>query len=148
MSKYTITLNWQNTDLNNFTYDHYNRDHSVNFGGDQKLKNSSAPEYKGSVNASNPEELLGAAVASCHMLTFLAIASKSQINVKEYTCRAEAILDKKENGKMAVTEINLFPEIVFYGDKQPDSEQLKKMHEKAHHNCFIAQSIESKVNVF
>lgn len=148
MSKYTITLNWENSDLDNFTYDHYNRDHIVNFGGDQVLKNSSAPEYKGSTNASNPEELLAAAVASCHMLTFLAIATKTGIKVSRYACRSEAILDKKENGKMAVTTINLFPEIVFYGDKQPDAEQLKKMHEKAHHNCFIAQSIESKVNVF
>ncbi len=156
MSKYEISLSWQNKDKKNneknnsesFTYESYDRDHYINFGGNQKLLNSASPEYLGSKSASNPEELLAAALASCHMLTFLAIASKSGYAVASFTCKAEAILAKKENGKIAVTEINLYPAIGFIGEKIPDKALLEKMHAKSHANCFIAQSIQSKVNIF
>ena len=147
MSTYTINLEWTNSDLDNFTYDHFNRDHRIDLGGDQQIVNSASPEYKGSGKTTNPEELLAAALASCHMMTFLAIATKSNIKVREYCCRAEALLEKNENGKMAVTKIDLFPVIDFYGDKIPSPEELKKLHEKAHANCFIAQSIKSEVVV-
>jgi peroxiredoxin-like protein len=148
MNKYSITLDWHNSNLEDFSYDNFKREHTINFSGEQELINSASPEFKGSDKTTNPEELLAAALASCHMLTFLAITSKKGIKVSRYACRAEALLNKKENGKMAVTEINLFPEIVFYGDQQPDNELLIKLHEQAHLNCFIAQSIQSKVNIF
>ncbi len=147
MHKYEINLSWQNNNTSPFTYDTYDRNHNVDFSGNQKLLNSASPEYLGSKAASNPEELLAAALASCHMLTFLAIASKTGYNVHNYTCKAEAVLEKKENGKMAVTEINLYPLINFNGEKFPDKAQLEKMHAQSHANCFIAQSIQSKVNI-
>lgn len=147
MNSYTIHLTWENAKPDQFTYDHFSRDHQIEFSGDQSLLNSASPDYLGSSKASNPEELLAAALASCHMLTFLAIASKTGVSVGRYSCKAVARLNKKENGKMAVTEIDLYPVIEFYGEKRPDREQITKMHDQAHRNCFIAQSIESKVNV-
>ncbi len=148
MHKYEINLSWENNQNAPFTYESYDRDHYVNFGGNQKLLNSASPEYRGSPSASNPEELLAAALASCHMLTFLAIASKTGYAVSQFKCKAEALLDKKENGKLAVTEINLYPIIKFSGEKIPDPAHLEKMHAQSHANCFIAQSIQSKVNIF
>lgn len=148
MNKYSVSLKWKNNSEAAFTYDSYNRDHDVAFSGNQHLLNSASPEYKGSNNAANPEELLASALASCHMLTFLAIASKSGYHVLSYDCRAEAMLEKNENGKMAVTEINLYPTIEFTKNKIPDSAQLEKLHHQSHANCFIAQSIKSKVNVY
>jgi organic hydroperoxide reductase OsmC/OhrA len=146
MSTYTINLEWKQ-DSDDFSYEKYNRNHSISFSGNQTLKNSASPEYYGNTDMSNPEELLASALASCHMLTFLAIASKSGYNVQSYRCKAEAVLGKNDDGKMSVTEITLTPEIVYNGDKHPSDEQLKSLHEKSHKNCFIAQSLKTKVNV-
>lgn len=147
MSSHKIDLLWENKDPARLDYETYSRDHVLYFGGKQTLVNSASIEFKGTPDAANPEELLAAALASCHMLTFLAIASKTGYLIKKYSCQAEALLNKNENGKMAVTEINLRPVIEFNGEKIPNKEQLAKMHDKAHHNCFIAQSIQAKVNI-
>ncbi len=145
MSSYFIKLSWIRE--NDFSYETFNRTHDINFSGEQILKSSSAPEYLGEANKANPEEMLAAAVSSCHMLTFLAIASKSGYIVDMYQDRAEAQLHKNEEGKIAITQINLNPSIEFSGAKQPDANQLKSLHEKAHRNCFVANSIKTKVQI-
>lgn len=146
MSAYIINLEWKN-ETGDFSYEKFNRSHEITFSGDQIVHNSSAPEYFGDSTRANPEELLAAALASCHMLTFLAVASKSGYHVNNYQCKSEALMGKNAEGRISVTEINLTPAIVFSGDKRPDAEQLKGLHDKAHRNCFIAQSIQSKVNI-
>ncbi|MDO9181889.1 MAG: OsmC family protein [Bacteriovorax sp.] len=144
-NKFQIDLSWKRT--NDFLYDSFNRSHTITFSGNQILQNSAAPEYLGNSNMSNPEELLASSLASCHMLTFLAVAAKSGYIVDSYTDRATATLDKNEKGRLSVTEIDLLPMIEFSGAKLPTSEQLKSLHDKAHRNCFIANSIKAKVNI-
>ena len=146
MSTFKIKMNWKRD--SDFSYEIFNRDHQINFSGNQSLNTSAAREYFGSDEAANPEELLAASLSSCHMLTFLAVASKSGYTVDEYKTVALALLNKNDEGRMAVTEINLYPEIVFSGNKLPTDEQLKSLHDKAHRNCFIAQSLKTKVNIF
>lgn len=143
---YKIDLNWKRTTAD-FDYNTFNRNHTLQFSGEQLLRNSSAPEYLGNTDTANPEELIASALSSCHMLTFLAVASKMGYVVDSYADTAEAFLNKNEEGRFAVTEINLKPVIVFSGTKIPDADQLKSLHEKAHRNCFIANSIKSKVNI-
>ena len=145
MSTYAIDLNWRRE--TDFSYDTFNRNHTLSFSGDQILQNSSAPEYLGNSDMANPEELLASALCSCHMLTFLAIASKSGYTVDSYNDHAVATLDKNEEGRLAITTIDLHPVIVFSGDKKPTAEQLKSLHEKAHRNCFVASSLKTKVNI-
>ncbi|MGZ3788505.1 MAG: OsmC family protein [Bacteriovorax sp.] len=145
MSTFTIDLNWKRE--TEFAYDKFNRSHTLSFSGNQVLRNSSAPEYLGNTDTANPEEILAAAVSSCHMLTFLAVAAKSGYTVDTYRDHAEATLDKNEEGKPAITQIDLHPVIEFSGEKLPSAEQLKSLHERAHRNCFIANSIKTKVNV-
>ncbi len=146
MDKFIVNVDWQRS-TDNFSYDTFNRSHVIYVGGDQTVHNSAAPEFKGDSDMTNPEELLAASLGSCHMLTFLAIASKSGYIVDSYECKSEAFMGKNEAGKMSVTEIHLHPVTVFSGDKRPTAEQLKSLHDKAHANCFIAQSIHTKVNV-
>ena len=146
MDKFIIKIDWQRS-TEDFTYETFNRSHLLHVGGDQTIHNSAAPEFKGVKDTTNPEELLAASLASCHMLTFLAIASKSGYTADNYQCQAEAFLEKNTNGKMAVSKITLRPNISFSGDKFPTTDQLKSLHDKAHANCFIAQSINTLVNV-
>lgn len=146
MSSYTISLKWNKTS-EDFSYEKFNRNHDISFSGNQSLKTSAAAEYFGSNEMANPEELLASSLASCHMLTFLAVASKSGYDVLSYSCVAVATLAKNDEGRMSVTEINLKPVIDFSENKIPTSEQLISLHDKAHKNCFIAQSLKTKVNV-
>ncbi len=146
MDQFIINLDWKRT-TNDFSYDTFNRGHIISMSGNQNVRNSASPEYKGDKDMTNPEELLAASVASCHMLTFLAVASKSGYIVDTYSCKAEAFMGKNAEGRMSVTEINLHPVTFFSGEKNPTEEQLKSLHDKAHKNCFIAQSIHTKVNV-
>ncbi len=146
MESFKINTKWTRKS-NDFSFDHYNRSHAIIFSGNQLLQNSAAPAYKGDENMSNPEELLASAVSSCHMLTFLAVASKSGYTVDSYEDDAVAILEKNENNVISVTKITLHPTINFSGEKIPDEEKLKSLHEKAHKNCFIANSVKCAVDV-
>lgn len=146
MSHHEIQLTWTRQ-TPDFQYDTYDRTHSLVFAGGQKIAASSAPEYLGRAENANPEEMLAASLASCHMLTFLAVAAKSRFVVDSYLDRAVAVLEKNEDGRLAVTEIILNPKIQFSGEKVPDAEQLKALHDKAHRNCFIGNSIKARVTV-
>ncbi|ACA87581.1 OsmC family protein [Shewanella woodyi] len=125
----------------------FNRDHSVTFGSGQTVQASSAPEYKGNQERVNPEEQLLAALSSCHMLTFLTIAHLKRLPVQTYTDNASAILGKNAAGKIAIVKLVLKPEIVFQSGVDVSAEVLEKIHEKAHANCFIANSLSSEIEV-
>jgi organic hydroperoxide reductase OsmC/OhrA len=142
---FQIDLKWKRT--SEFTYELLNRNHTIKFSGNQTLNNSAAPDYLGNADMSNPEELLASALASCHMLTFLAVAAKSGYIIENYEDLARAHLEKNEEGRLAITVIDLTPVVIFGGEKKPTAEQLKSLHEKAHRNCFIANSIKSIVNI-
>lgn len=146
MSTHTATVAWKRSS-DDFAYDSYNRDHQWSFPGGQTLRASAAPDYLGDGACVNPEEAFAASVSSCHMLTFLAIAAKKRYTVDAYADSATAILDKNEDGAMAITRVELRPTIVFAGDRQPDAEGLERMHESAHKHCFIANSVKTEVVV-
>ncbi|WP_065188678.1 OsmC family protein [Shewanella woodyi] len=125
----------------------FNRDHSVTFGSGQTVQASSAPEYKGNQERVNPEEQLLAALSSCHMLTFLTIAHLKRLPVQTYTDNASAILGKNAAGKIAIVKLVLKPEIIFQSGVDVSAEVLEKIHEKAHANCFIANSLSPEIEV-
>jgi organic hydroperoxide reductase OsmC/OhrA len=132
-----LTVNWQNLPAE---AGEFCRDHSITFGSGQTIQASSAPEYKGNEHNVNPEESLLAALSSCHMLTFLAIAHLKRLAVTSYVDHATAELGKNETGKLAVTKMVLHPKVIFAEGIEVSQETLEKIHEKAHANCFIANS--------
>lgn len=146
MSEHTALLTWQRT-TPDFNYKTYDRTHSIRFSGGETMQVSSAPEYLGNSDLPNPEELMVGALSSCHMLTFLAIASNKGFIINNYTDHAVGILGKNAEGKMALTTVTLRPAVAFQEDKKPDAATLHQMHEKAHVNCFIANSVTTTVNV-
>ena len=86
-----------------------------------------------------------AALSSCHMLTFLAIAAKNRLKVLSYIDRAEGTVDKNEEGRMAITHVVLRPRVVF--DGEVDYDQLTRLHEAAHRNCFVANSLNTPIDI-
>lgn len=146
MSEHQATISWRR-ETADFAYDTYSRGHRWSFPGGQALKASAAPDFLGDAACVNPEEGFAAAIASCHMLTFLAIAAKKRYTVDSYEDAAVAILDKNADGAMAVTRVELRPKIAFSGERQPTSEDIAGIHEKAHQHCFIANSVKCEVVV-
>jgi organic hydroperoxide reductase OsmC/OhrA len=120
----------------------YAPDASARAPGKLGIQVSSAPEFRGNPAHWNPEDLLGASLATCHMLTFLALCAKARVEVKGYEDQAEAVLDTI--GKIAsVTEIRLRPVIrVAAGTSMAKVTELFK---KAHKYCFVANSVKCRV---
>lgn len=145
MSEHKITLTWKR-ETPDFNYKTYDRGHTVKFSGGSTTQVTAAPEYLGNPAIANPEELMVAALSSCHMLTFLALAAFKGIVVDHYSDEAVGVLGKNAEGKMALLEVTLRPQITF-SSNQPDADTLHQLHEKAHKECFIANSVKTEVKV-
>jgi len=145
MSEHRATIDWERGAVE-FTYDAYSRSHTWTFESGIRVDASAAPAYRGSAERVDPEEAFVAALASCHMLTFLAIASRKRIVVDHYTDAAVGILEENEDGRLAITKVTLRPRIAFEGDA-PSDEQLAKLHEQAHASCFLASSVRTRIEV-
>ncbi|MGL4614818.1 MAG: OsmC family protein [Shewanella sp.] len=141
---FNLTVNWQSTPVED---GEFCRDHSITFGSGQTITASSAPEYKGNERHVNPEESLLAALSSCHMLTFLAIAHLKRLPVLSYVDNATAELGKNSAGKLAITKMVLNPVVTFAEGVDITQDTLEKIHEKAHANCFIANSLATDIQI-
>ena len=146
MSEHTVTVEWKR-ETPDFSYQGYNRDHDWTFDAGITIRASAAPAYLGNTRCVDPEEAFVASLSSCHMLTFLAIASKKQFVVDGYHDEAVGILGKDAAGRLAITNVTLRPKVQFGGEKAPNPEELARMHEQAHHACFIANSVKTEVIV-
>jgi organic hydroperoxide reductase OsmC/OhrA len=145
MSEHKATIRW-NRGGKDFTYKGYSRDHVWVANGNE-IPASATPQYLGNPNRVDPEAALVSALSSCHMLTFLAVAAGKGFVVDSYEDEAVGHLEKNANGKFAVTRVELHPKIVFGGAKQPTAEDLDALHDKAHKECFIANSVLTEVRV-
>jgi organic hydroperoxide reductase OsmC/OhrA len=142
--EYVARLSWKRQTAD-FAYDSYNRSHVVSFGGGQALPMSAAPEFKGEAARANPEELLVAALSSCHMLTFLAIAARKRLVVDAYEDDAVGLMTKNADGKLFVSHVTLRPRVSFA--QPPPDDVVQQLHHQAHADCFIANSVRTQVTV-
>lgn len=144
MSEHIVTVDWQRGDAE-FSHEGFPRDHSWRFDGGVEVPASGAPEFLGSAERVDPEQAFVAALSSCHMLTFLAIAARKRLVVESYRDRAVGWLEKNADGKLAVTRVALRPEVRFA--EPQDAAAVAKLHERAHEHCFIANSVTTEVAV-
>ena len=132
--RYSLSLAWTGNTLDGA----YHRDAIVTSPGKPPLAVSSAPEYAGNPACWNPEDLLGSALATCHMLTFLALCAKAKVEVLGYEDPAEAVLDTVDK-VTRVTQVHLRPLIrVTRGTSMA---KVLELFEKAHKYCFVANSV-------
>ena len=146
MSEHKITLIWKRGDTP-FEYQKYPRDHTWKFEGGHEMQASAAPAYLGNAKLVNPEEAFVAALSSCHMLTFLAVACKKKFVLDEYVDEAVGHMEKNAEGKLAITRVMLRPRLKFSGDKQPTAEEIEEMNHMAHEQCFIANSVKTEITI-
>ena len=146
MSEHKVYISWKN-EGEDFSYKTYDRSHLLKFEGGTIIQASAAPDYLGKSELVNPEEAFAASLASCNMLTFLAIASMKKYMVASYEDNAVAILGKNEKLKVAVTTVYLRPNIIFKGENIPDKTTIDEMHHRAHQECFISNSVLTEIIV-
>ena len=146
MSEHKATIKWARNGAD-FGYKNYPRDHAWVFEHGMEVKASAAPQYLGNPQLVDPESAFVASLSSCHMLTFLALASNKGFVVDSYEDSAVGHVEKNPNGKLAVTRVELHPKIVYSGTKLPAPADLEWLHDKAHRECFIANSVTTEVQV-
>jgi len=146
MSEHLICVEWARKS-EDFSYEKFSRDHVWHYGNETKICASSSPDFFGNPQCLNPEQGFAASLSSCHMLTFLALCSRRNYVVDSYSDEAVAVLGKNNIGKIAIIKVELRPVVGFAPGKAPTREQFTTLHDRAHDNCFIANSYASCVEV-
>ena len=148
--RYTATVRWQR-DGATFTDRRYSRAHVWSFDGGIEVRASSSPQVVrvplSAADAVDPEEAFVASVSSCHMLFFLDYAAQAGHIVDTYEDAAVGTLGKNAAGKEYIATIVLSPRVHFSGPTQPTVEAIAALHERAHHDCYIANSVKTEITV-
>lgn len=131
---YPLSLSWTGNTLAS----PYSRSATLSNAGKASIAVSSAPEYAGDPGRWNPEDLLGSALATCHMLTFLALCAKAKVEVLAYEDHAEAVLDTVDK-VTRITRVHLRP--VIRVARGTSMAKVTDLFEKAHKYCFVANSV-------
>ena len=149
MATYTADLKWRPSEGDDFLKGRYSRGHAVSFDGGTAVPASASPHVVGkwAVEAAvDPEEMLVAALSSCHMLSFLHVARLAGFTVAAYDDHAEGVMEEIAPGRHAITKVVLHPQIA-WAAAAPGKEELERMHHEAHEICFIANSVKTRVTV-
>lgn len=113
--------------------------------GDGCIEVATPPEFpKGVPGIWSPEHLFTAAVSSCLMTTFLAVAENSKLEFTSFECKSKGKLEQVD-GKFRMSEVILEPRLVI--KHQRDRERAERILQKAESNCLITNSVKSKVTM-
>jgi organic hydroperoxide reductase OsmC/OhrA len=148
MSEHKAIVSWARTSPD-FLKGKYSREHTWTFDGGVTVPASASPTvvpapYSNPAHI-DPEEAFVAAVSSCHMLTYLYLASRQGFQVDSYRDEPIGRMTKNERGFPWVSSITLDPQIAYSGVKLPTPDDEQRLHHEAHEQCFIANSIKTEV---
>jgi organic hydroperoxide reductase OsmC/OhrA len=139
--RYAATCSWSGSTAAG--YRDYDRSHVVTAGG-HELTLSSDPAFLGDPARLNPEQLLVLAASSCQLLSFLAVAARARLDVRDYRDDATATMPE-EPRPVRLAEIVLRPHIVLAPG--PSEDRVRHLVEVAHRECFVANSLATPVRV-
>jgi organic hydroperoxide reductase OsmC/OhrA len=95
----------------------------------------------------DPEEAFVASLSSCHMLTYLYLASRQGLQVDGYLDEAVGVMTKNDKAIPWISSVTLHPRITYSGARRPTAEEEEALHHSAHEQCFIANSVKTNVVV-
>jgi organic hydroperoxide reductase OsmC/OhrA len=151
MSNHIASIHWSRgaTPPSDFAKKKYSRVHEWRFDGGAVVAAAASPSIVPPehtlASGVDPEEAFVASLSSCHLLWFLAVASKHGHVVDTYDDDAEGTLAKDASGRMAITKVTLRPRVSFVS--AVDEATVRALHEEAHASCFIAASVKTDVVV-
>ena len=134
---YNVEVNW-NTDRKGIMCSP-----ELNKDAGSCIEVATPPEFpKGIPGIWSPEHLFTAAVSSCLMTTFLAIADNSKLEFVSFSCKSKGKLEQVD-GKFIMSEIILEPTVTITDEK--DRERTERVLQKSETACLISNSIMSKI---
>jgi organic hydroperoxide reductase OsmC/OhrA len=134
-----VTVQWTgNTGTGTSGYRDYARAHEISAEGKPTLPASSDPAFRGDRARWNPEELLLAALSSCHQLAYLHLCAVAGVVVTDYVDHAEGWMEETPDGAGQFTRVILRPKVTIAAG---DPAKAKALHHEAHAKCFIARSV-------
>jgi organic hydroperoxide reductase OsmC/OhrA len=143
---YEVRLQWTGNDGEGTkTYKSYRRDHTIVCQGKPEVPASSDPSFRGDRSRYNPEELLVAALSSCHMLWYLHLCALNHITVVEYRDAASGVMRENSDGSGEFLRVLLKPAITLSAGE--DRVKARELHHEAHRLCFIARSVNFPVEI-
>ncbi len=105
---------------------------------------SAPPEFGGEPGSWTPEHFLLAAVASCYIATFKAVAKASKLEFQGIEVSADGLLEK-ETGGFRFTQISLKPTLILFDE---DARELGvRLLEKSERVCLVSRSLSSKITL-
>lgn len=147
MSNIRVTVEWERHQAV-FTDNRYLRAHRWIFDGGAQIAASSSPQIvpvpMSDAAAVDPEEAYVAALSSCHMLWFLSIAAKNGFCVNNYSDTAVGEMARNDLGKLVIAQVRLRP-LIRWDAKVPSDAVIAQMHQQAHEECFIANSVRTQI---
>jgi organic hydroperoxide reductase OsmC/OhrA len=101
--------------------------------------------FRGDAARYNPEELLIGALSACHMLWVLHLCADAGIVIVSYVDEAIGEMAEHKDGSGEFTRVVLRPRIQITDPGR--IREAEALHEKAHHVCAIARSVNFAVEV-
>jgi organic hydroperoxide reductase OsmC/OhrA len=120
------------------SYESFSRTHRIEIAGKPVIEGTSDPAFHGDPKRHNPEDLLVASLSSCHMLWYLVLCVGRKIPVLAYEDEAYGIMKETPRPGRFV-EVVLRPKVTLA--KGADRDLALKLHERAHKECFVANSV-------
>jgi organic hydroperoxide reductase OsmC/OhrA len=120
------------------SYTAYDRSYTVEIDGKPTLQGSADAHFRGDRAKHNPEDLLVVALSACHLLSYLAECARAGIAVVSYADNARGEMTLID-GKIRFREVELHPHVEIIDPAKID--EALALHERAHAECFIANSV-------
>jgi organic hydroperoxide reductase OsmC/OhrA len=150
MSEHKATIRWTLSG-DEFRKGRYSRAHEWSFDGGLTVPASPSPAVVrapwSEASAIDPEEAFVASIASCHMLTFLHLASRAGFEVTSYVDDAVGAMTKNERGVPWVSSVTLTPAIEYREGLAPSAAEAETLPHRAHEDCFISNSVKTSIVV-
>ena len=142
---FRVTTTWTgNLGSGTSSYRSYSRNHEYRSAGKaEAIAGSSSPEFRGDKARYNPEELMVAAISSCHMLWLLHLCADAGIVVTAYEDEAAGEMVEHPDGAGEFRRVVLRPRMSITDAARV--EEAMALHERAHELCFIARSVKFPV---
>jgi organic hydroperoxide reductase OsmC/OhrA len=138
--RYSVQVKWTgNRGEGTSSYRAYSRNHDISVVGKPVLPGSSDPTFRGDPERYNPEEFLVSSLSTCHMLWYLHLCAEARLVVLEYVDEASGVMAETSDGGGRFTDVVLRPQVILAADS--DLDRAVELHERAHHLCFIANSV-------
>jgi organic hydroperoxide reductase OsmC/OhrA len=152
MAEHKAMIRWASSeDGEAFLKGRFSRAHTWTFDGGLTVPAAAAPSVIPAPFSDpagvDPEEAYVAAIASCHMMSFLYVAMRAGFVVERYEDDAVGAMRKNERGAIWVGAVTLRPRIDFGAGTRPTPAEVEQLHHRAHEQCFIANSVKTEITV-